>query len=91
MEYYGLDAHELLITSTCMNKNERIRCRGRVATTPEAIREIVAPSGRQGWVALDASAGLRYVYDTLDTLAVQNAFEKERLVGRMGRSGWTGG
>jgi len=51
VEYYGLDIHKLSITYTCMNEEGRVLRRGQVATTPEAIREIVAPSGGQAWVA----------------------------------------
>ena len=70
MEYYGLDIHKLSITYTCMNEQGQILRRGQVATTPEAIREIVAPSGGQAWVALEATRGWSYVYDTLEPLGV---------------------
>jgi len=39
-----------------------------VATTPKAIRKIVAPSVEQAWVALEATRGWSYVYDTLELL-----------------------
>ncbi len=71
MEYYGLDIHKLSITYTCMNEEGQILRRGQVATTPEAIREIVAPSGGQAWVALEATWGWSHVYDTLEPLGVQ--------------------
>jgi len=70
MEYYGLDIHKLSITYTCMNEQGQVLRRGQVATTPEAIREIVAPSGEQAWVALEATRGWSYVYDTLEPLGV---------------------
>ncbi|MCH7706383.1 MAG: transposase [Chloroflexi bacterium] len=68
MDYYGLDIHKLSITYTCMNEEGQVLRRGQVATTPEAIREIVAPSGGQAWVALEATRGWSYVYDTLEPL-----------------------
>jgi transposase len=71
VEYYGLDIHKLSITYTCMNEAGRILRRGQVATTPEAIRGIVAPSGGQACVALEATRGWSYVYDTLEPLGVQ--------------------
>ncbi len=71
MEYYGLDIHKLSITHTCMNEQGQILRRGRVETTPEAIRGIVAPSGEEAWVALEATRGWSYVYDTLEPLGVQ--------------------
>jgi len=70
MEYYGLDIHKLSITYTCMNEQGQVLRRGQVVTTPEAIREIVAPSGGQAWVALEATRGWSYVYDTLEPLGV---------------------
>ena len=54
-----------------MNEEGRILGRDRVATTPEAIREIVAPSGGQACVALEATRGWSYVYDTVEPLGVQ--------------------
>lgn len=71
MEYYGLDIHKLSITYTCMNEQGEILRRGRVETTPEAIRGIVAPSGERAWVALEATRGWSYVYDTLQPLGVE--------------------
>lgn len=69
MEYYGLDIHKLSITYTCMNEQGKILRRGRVDTTPEAIRGIVAPSGDEAWVALEATRGWSYVYDALEGLS----------------------
>ncbi len=57
MEYYGLDIHKLPITYTCMNEEGQVLRRGQVATTPKAIREIVASSGDQTWVALRLPGG----------------------------------
>ena len=64
MEYYGLDIQKLSITYTCRNEEGQVLHRGQVATTPEAIREIVAPSGGQAWVVLEATRGWSYEYDT---------------------------
>ena len=55
MEDYGLDVHKLSITYAWMNEEGRILRRGRVATTTQDIREIVAHSGGQAWVALEAN------------------------------------
>jgi len=71
MDYYGLDIHKLSITYTCMTEEGRVLRRGRVPPTPEAIREIVAPSGGQARVALEATWGWSHVYDTLEPLGVQ--------------------
>lgn len=71
MEYYGLDVHKLSITYTCMTEEGKVLRRERVATTPEAIRGIVAPSDGQAWVALEATRGWSYVYDVLEPLGVR--------------------
>ncbi len=71
MEYCGLDVHKLSITYTCMTEEGKVLRRERVATTPEAIRGIVAPSGGKAWVALETTRGWSYVYDVMEPLGVR--------------------
>ncbi len=71
MEYYGLDVHKLSITYTCMDVEGQVLRRGRVPNTVEGIREIVAPSGGEAWVVLEATRAWSFVYDILEPTGVR--------------------
>lgn len=69
MEYYGLDVHKMSTTYACVSQDGKVLRRGRVPTRADAIQGIIAPSGCDAWVALEATGNWSYVYDLLEPLA----------------------